>query len=52
MIFKPTKSRLVVLKKSKMEDKFQFTLAGTVNPALMEKPVKSLGKTFHCSVMF
>ena len=50
MSFKPTKSRSVVLKKGKVENKFKFTLAEAVISTPMEKPAKSLGKTFHCNL--
>ena len=44
MKFKPTKSRLFVMKKGRMVDKFRFSIAGTMIPTLSECPVKSLGK--------
>ncbi|XP_054626149.1 uncharacterized protein LOC129178189 [Dunckerocampus dactyliophorus] len=48
MRFKPDKSRLMVLRKGKVEDKFQFNITGTAIPTISEKPVKSLGKVFDC----
>ncbi|KAJ8014697.1 hypothetical protein DPEC_G00018340 [Dallia pectoralis] len=50
MSFKPTKSRSLVLKKGKVTNKFCFTLAMTQIPSFTEKPVKSLGKVFNCSL--
>ena len=47
MKFKPSKSRSVVLKRGKVENKFRFCIAGEIIPTLSEKPVKSLGKVFH-----
>ncbi|XP_061896860.1 uncharacterized protein LOC133645950 [Entelurus aequoreus] len=50
MSFKPTKSRSMVLKKGKLADKFRFFVDGTAIPSITEKPVKSLGKVFDCSL--
>ncbi|XP_061571176.1 uncharacterized protein LOC133424524 [Cololabis saira] len=50
MSFKPTKSRAMVLKKGKVVDKFRFFVDGTAIPSISEKPVKSLGKVFDCSL--
>ncbi|KAJ8008617.1 hypothetical protein DPEC_G00106740 [Dallia pectoralis] len=50
MSFKPTKSRSLVLKKGKVTNKFCFTRAMTQIPSITEKPVKSLGKVFDCSL--
>lgn len=50
MHFKPEKSRSLVLKRGKVTDRFQFSLAGTKIPSITEKPVKSLGKMFNCSL--
>lgn len=47
MSFKPSKSRSMVLKKGKVDDKFRFNIAGTPIPSITEKPVKSLGKMFN-----
>ena len=48
MSFKPTKARLVVLKKKKkkdkVEDKLKFTLVKAMIPTLTEKPMKSPGE--------
>ena len=48
MRFKPAKSRSMVLRKGKVEDKFNIT--GTAIPTITEKPVKSLGKVFDSSL--
>ncbi|XP_054628013.1 uncharacterized protein LOC129179159 [Dunckerocampus dactyliophorus] len=50
MSFKPIKSRAMVLKKGKVVDKFRFFVDGTAIPSITEKPVKSLGKIFDCSL--
>ena len=50
MSFKPTKSRSMVLKRGKVVDRFRFFVDGTAIPAITEKPVTSLGKTFDCSL--
>ncbi|XP_038154112.1 uncharacterized protein LOC119791846 [Cyprinodon tularosa] len=50
MTFKPAKSRSLVLKRGKVINKFIFTLGGTQIPSITEKPMKSLGKVFNCSL--
>lgn len=50
MSFKPTKSRAMVLNKGKLADKLRFFVDGTAIPSITEKPVKSLGKVFDCSL--
>lgn len=50
MCFKPAKSRSLVLKRGKVTDKFRFSLDGTQIPSVTEKPIKSLGKTFDCTL--
>ncbi|KAJ3614940.1 hypothetical protein NHX12_018509 [Muraenolepis orangiensis] len=50
MRFKPAKSRSMVLRKGKVVDKFRFNIADTAIPSISEKPVKSLGKMFDCSL--
>lgn len=50
MHFKPEKSRSMVLKRGKVKDQLHFSLEGTLIPSVTEKPVKSLGKTFDCSL--
>ncbi|KAK0134264.1 Zinc finger BED domain-containing protein 4 [Merluccius polli] len=50
MRFKPIKSRSMVVRKGKVEDKFRFHISGTAIPTITEKPVKSLGKVFDCSL--
>ncbi|KAJ3589962.1 hypothetical protein NHX12_007919 [Muraenolepis orangiensis] len=50
MRFKPAKSRSMVLRKGKVVDKFRFNIADTAIQSISEKPVKSLGKVFDCSL--
>lgn len=50
MVFKPAKSRSLVLRKVKVEDKYRFSLAGALIPSVSEKPVKSLGKIFNSTL--
>ena len=50
MDFKPVKSRSLVLRKGKVTDKFRFFLGGVRIPSVSEKPVKSLGKVFDCTL--
>ncbi|KAJ3600949.1 hypothetical protein NHX12_031922 [Muraenolepis orangiensis] len=40
----------MVLRKGKVVDKFRFNIADTAIPSISEKPVKSLGKVFDCSL--
>ena len=47
MKFKPAKSRSLVLKKGKVQNRFRFKLGEEVIPTISEKPVKSLGKWFR-----
>jgi hypothetical protein len=46
MSFKPAKSRSLVLKKGKVQDRVKFRVGGQVIPTISEQPVKSLGKWF------
>ncbi|XP_073731592.1 uncharacterized protein [Misgurnus anguillicaudatus] len=50
MDFKPAKSRSLVVRKGKVTDQFRFTLGGIQIPSVREKPVKSLGKIYDCSL--
>lgn len=50
MRFKTAKSRSLVLKKGKIADKFCFCLGEHQILSVTEKPVKSLGKVFNCSL--
>lgn len=50
MSFKPAKSRSLVLKKGKVVNMFRFKILETTIPTLSEKPVKSLGKLFDCTL--
>lgn len=47
MKFKPTKSRSLVLKKGKVENKYRFRIGADTIPTLTDNPVKSLGKWFR-----
>jgi hypothetical protein len=46
MKFKPAKSRSLVLKKGKVQDRCRFRIGGELIPTVTEKPVKYLGKLF------
>ncbi|CAC5417464.1 unnamed protein product [Mytilus coruscus] len=48
MKFKPSKSRSLILKKGKVQDR-KIRIGGDIIPTIMEKPVKSLGKWFRDS---
>ncbi|KAF7653375.1 hypothetical protein LDENG_00083870 [Lucifuga dentata] len=50
MWFKPAKSRALVLKQGKVMDKFCFSLGGIQILSITEKPVRSLGKVFDCTL--
>ncbi|NJK32032.1 MAG: hypothetical protein HC927_06195 [Deltaproteobacteria bacterium] len=50
MKFKPAKSRSLVLKKGKVQDRFRFKIQGERVPTVTEQPVKSLGKWFRSSL--
>jgi hypothetical protein len=50
MEFKPAKSRSLVLKKGRVQDRFRFRVAGQMIPTVTEQPVKSLGKWFTASL--
>ncbi|XP_059199347.1 uncharacterized protein LOC131979398 [Centropristis striata] len=50
MSFKPAKSRSLVLKKGKVTDRFRFSLGLHQIPSVTERPVKSVGKVFTCSL--
>jgi len=50
MCFKPEKFSSLVLKKGKVTNQFHFTLGTTQIPSITEKPMKSLGKVFDCSL--
>ena len=40
----------MVLKKGKVEEKIRFAIEGKPIPTITEKPVKSLGKVFDCTL--
>lgn len=50
LIFNPEKWRSLVLRRGKVADQFQFSLGGTQIPSVTEKPVRSLGKIFDCTL--
>ncbi|XP_063050108.1 uncharacterized protein LOC134444859 [Engraulis encrasicolus] len=50
MNFKPAKSRSLVVKKGKVSEKFRFSIGDTQIPSVGEKPVKSLGKIYDCTL--
>lgn len=50
MEFKPAKSRSLVVKKGKVTDQFRFSLGDIQIPSVGEKPVKSLGKIYDCTL--
>lgn len=50
MNFKPAKSRSLVMKRGKVTGQFRFSLGGIQIPSVGEKPVKSLGKVFDCTL--
>ena len=49
MHFKATKSRSMVLRKGKVAE-IRFNIEGTPIPTITEKPVRSLGKVFDCTL--
>ncbi|XP_061589349.1 uncharacterized protein LOC133454644 [Cololabis saira] len=50
MNFKPAKSRSLVVRKGKVTDRFRFSIGATEIPSVGEKPVKSLGKIYDCTL--
>lgn len=50
MKFKSAKSRSMVLRKGKVEDKFHFNTTGIAIPTITEKSVKGLRKVFDSSL--
>ncbi len=50
MRFKPAKSRSMVLRRGKVDDKSRFSVTGATIPTVTEKPVKSLGKVFDSTL--
>ena len=50
MRFKQAKSRSMVIKRDFVVDRFRFAIAGTIIPNLGEKPVKSIGGLYNCSM--
>lgn len=49
-VFKPSKSRSLVLKKGKVIDQLHFKLGAQLIRSVTEQPVKHLGKVFGCSL--
>lgn len=47
---KLAKSGSLVLKRGIVVDKYCFSMTGITIPILWERPIKSLGKLFHCSL--
>ncbi|XP_076860736.1 uncharacterized protein LOC143513938 [Brachyhypopomus gauderio] len=50
MMFKPAKSRSLVLRKGKVVEKYRFYLDGVLIPSVTEKPIKSLGKIYDSTL--
>lgn len=50
MDFKPAKSRSLVVRRGKVTDQFRFSIGGVQIPSVGEKPVKSLGKIYDCTL--
>ncbi len=50
MSFKPAESWSLVLKRVRVTNKFRLRVGGDQSPPVTEKPVKSLGKVFNCSL--
>ena len=50
MRFKPVKYRSMVLRKGKVEHKFRLNITDAAIPTITEKPVKSIGNVFDCSL--
>ena len=50
MLFKPRKSRSLSLRKGKVDETVNFTVANQVIPTVSEEPVKSLGRWYDSSL--
>ncbi|KAJ7998422.1 hypothetical protein DPEC_G00204770 [Dallia pectoralis] len=50
MEFKPAKSRSLVLKQGRVQDRFRFKIGEDSLPTVTEKPVKSLGKCYRADL--
>lgn len=50
MDFKPEKSRSLVLRKGRIQDRFRFKIKDTIIPTVLERPVKSLGKWYRADL--
>lgn len=47
MEFKPVKSRSLVLRRERVQDRFRFKIGKDITPTVEEKPVKSLRKWYR-----
>lgn len=50
MVFKPKKSRCLVVKKGKVTKQFKMSIQGEEIPSLIDNPIKCLGKWFDSSL--
>ncbi|XP_061778568.1 uncharacterized protein LOC133569990 [Nerophis ophidion] len=50
MEFKPAKSRSLVLKKGRVQERFRFKIRENIIPTVQEKPVKCLGKWYRADL--
>ena len=50
MVFKPRKSRCLVLRKGKVTSQFKLLIGGEEIPTLVDNPIKCLGKWFDSSL--
>lgn len=50
MEFKPSKSRSLVLKKGRVQDRFRFKVGEELIPTVSERPIKSLGKWYRAEL--
>lgn len=50
MDFRPAKSRSLVVRRGKVTHQFRFWIGGVRIPSVEEKPVKSLGKIYNCTL--
>ncbi|KAG1953648.1 hypothetical protein F2P79_009189 [Pimephales promelas] len=50
MEFKPSKSRSLVLKRGRVQDRFRFKIGEDTIPTVSEKPIKSLGRWYRADL--
>lgn len=50
MEFKPSKSRSLVIRRGRVQDRFRFKIGGDTIPTVKEKPVKILGKWYRAEL--